>query len=67
MSLSFMKREAKYRKKVSFDWPLLNQSNDVGAVQIKKKFTKVDKTGDGKLSKEQWLQVLSASGCQTSM
>ena len=67
MSLSFMKREAKYRKKVCFDWPLLNQSNDVGAVQIKKKFTKVDKTGDGKLSKEQWLQVLSASGCQTSM
>ena len=66
MSLSFMKRETKYRKKVCFDWSL-NWGNVVGLVQIKKMFTKVDKTGDGKLSKEQWLQVLSASGCQTSM
>ena len=67
MSLSFMKRETKYRKKVCFDCWLLNWDDDVGVVQIKKMFTKVDKTGDGKLTKEQWLQVLSASGCQTSM
>lgn len=60
-----MKRESKYRKKVWLDSLILNKFyNDS---QIKKMFTKVDKEGDGKLSPEQWLQVLSASGCQTSM
>merc|ERR1711936_561661 len=30
-------------------------------------FTRADKDGDGKLSKEEWFRVLNTAGCETSM
>ena len=36
-------------------------------LQIKKMFDKADKDGDGKLTKEEWYNVLNSSGCDTSM
>lgn len=30
-------------------------------------FDKADKDGDGKLTKEEWYNVLNSSGCHTSM
>ena len=30
-------------------------------------FDKADKDGDGKLTKEEWFNVLNSSGCDTSM
>ena len=35
--------------------------------QIRKMFDKADKDGDGKLTKEEWYNVLNTSGCDTSM
>ena len=35
--------------------------------QIKKMFDKADKDGDGKLTKEEWYNVLNSSGCDTTM
>ena len=35
--------------------------------QIRKMFDKADKDGDGKLTKDEWFNVLNSSGCETSM
>ena len=40
---------------------------DLKLFQIRKMFDKADKDGDGKLTKEEWYNVLNTSGCDTSM
>merc|ERR1711936_1136183 len=35
--------------------------------EIRRIFTRADKDGDGKLSKEEWFRVLNTAGCETSM
>jgi len=35
--------------------------------EIRKMFDKADKDGDGKLTKDEWFNVLNSSGCETSM
>ena len=36
-------------------------------IEVRKYFNKADKNGDGKLTKEEWHQVLNQSGVPTSM
>ena len=65
-----MRRESKYRKKVnicicSSEKPLIRIL--LLLPQIKKTFGKADKENEGKLTREQWLRVLTKAGCQTSM
>ena len=40
---------------------------NVSPFQIRKMFDKADKDGDGKLTKDEWFNVLNSSGCETSM
>merc|ERR1711884_889069 len=35
--------------------------------EIRKMFDKADKDGDGKLTKDEWFNVLNSSGCDTSL
>merc|ERR1712059_29372 len=36
-------------------------------LEVQKMFAKADKDGDGKLTPQEWHQVLNSSGCRTSM
>ena len=35
-------------------------------MQVRRMFTRADKDGDGKLTKEEWLSVLNSSGVPTT-